>query len=129
MPFDLNDPGAVIAVVGATDDPAKYGARIYRNLKGKGYNVVPVNPGRDTVDGDPAYRTLSDLPEAPSIVDIVVPPPVTLKVLDECERLGFRNVWVQPGAEDAAVMERLRGGDFDYLAEGPCIMVESRSLT
>ncbi|MEE8331795.1 MAG: CoA-binding protein [Acidimicrobiia bacterium] len=128
MGFDLDNAEASIAVVGATDNLSKYGGRIYRNLKAKGYRVFAVNLSRDTVDGDPAYHSLSDLDEAPSIVDIVVPPPVTLSVLRECEQLGLRNVWIQPGAESEEVLQFLRDGDFDYLAEGPCIMVETRAL-
>jgi predicted CoA-binding protein len=125
MPFDFEDPDTTIAVVGASDDADKYGSRIYRNLKSKGYRVIGINPARDTIDGDPAYPSLSAMPEPPTIVDIVVPPPVTLRVLEECTRLGLRNVWVQPGAEDAAVLDYLASSDLDYRAGGPCIMVET----
>lgn len=124
VPFDLNAESR-IAVVGATDTLSKYGARIYRDLKGKGYRVFAVNPRRQVVDGDPCYPSLSDLPETPTIVDIVVPSAVTLSVLKECAELGLRNVWVQPGAEDEAVLGYLEEGDFDYRAGGPCIMVEA----
>ncbi len=124
----LNETDPVIAVVGATDNPNKYGAVIYRDLKAKGYNVYPVNPTRDTVDDDPAYGTLADLPETPDIVNIVVPPPRTLRVLDQAEELGIKNIWVQPGAEDEAVMKRLEHGPFQYLANA-CIMVRARAKT
>lgn len=90
--------------------------------------MFAVNPGRDTVDGDPAYRSLADLPEAPTIVNIVVPPPATLAVLQQCAELGLRRVWVQPGAEDAAVLEYLNSGDLQFRAGGPCIMVETSAL-
>jgi hypothetical protein len=120
----LYETDPVIAVVGATDNPAKYGSIIYRDLKVKGYRVYPVNPGRDTVDGDAAYPDLRSLPETPDIVNIVVPPPRTLLVLDQAAELGIDNIWVQPGAEDAAVMERLESGDFTYLANA-CIMVRA----
>ena len=79
--LELPDP--LIAVVGATDRPGKFGGKIYRNLKGKGYRVVAVNPGRATVDGDEAFGSIADLPEPPDIVNIVVPPPRTLRVLDD----------------------------------------------
>ncbi len=39
----LNEGDPVIAIVGASDNPAKYGNRIYRDLKGKGYRVYPIN--------------------------------------------------------------------------------------
>ena len=122
----LNETDPVIAVVGATDNPAKYGSVIYRDLKAKGYRVYPVNPNRETVDGDPAYRQLGDLPVTPDIGNIVVPPDRTLQVLDRAEELGIDNIWVQPGAEDHRVMERLAEGGFQYLANA-CIMVRART--
>ena len=123
----LREPGTDVAVVGATDDPRKYGSVIYRDLKAKGFTVYPVNPGRDTVDGDRAYPSLAALPTPPTIVNVVVPPAVTLEILDEAERLGLGNVWLQPGAEDEAVMERLTAGGFNYLANA-CIMVQSQPV-
>ena len=121
----LNEGNPVIAIVGATDNPAKYGNRIYRDLKGKGYRVYPVNPTRDTIDGDPAYADLADLPETPDIVNYVVPPPRTLRLLKRAKELGLMRVWVQPGAESADVMAYLNDNGFDYLANA-CIMVRSR---
>ena len=119
----LNEGDPVIAVVGATDNPTKYGSVIYRDLKAKGYRVYPVNRARDTVDGDPAYPDLGELPD---IVNIVVPPPRTLEVLDRAAELGIDNIWVQPGAEDHEVMNRLADGGFQYLANA-CIMVRART--
>ena len=62
----LNRDDTTIAVVGATDDPHKYGSVIYRDLKRKGYEVFAVNPNRDTVDGDPAYSSLGA--ESPEVM-------------------------------------------------------------
>lgn len=124
----LHDDETTVAVVGATDNQAKYGAVIYRDLKHKGFAVYPVNSHRRTVDGDPAYRTLADLPVKPTIVNFVVPPHETLKVLEQAKRLGITNVWVQPGAESPAVMQYLQSQEFDYLANS-CIMVRSRLKT
>ena len=122
----LNEGDPIIAVVGATDNPAKYGSVIYRDLKAKGYRVYPVNTTRDTVDGDPAYPHLGELPVKPDIVNIVVPPQRTLEVLDRAAELGIKNIWVQPGAEDHEVMNRLADGGFEYLANA-CIMVRART--
>jgi uncharacterized protein len=121
----LHRDDTTVAVVGATDDPSKYGSVIYRDLKQKGFEVYPVNPNRDTVDGDPAYRNLESLPVDPTIVNIVVPPQATLAVLKKAEELGHKNVWVQPGAESPEVMAYLTERDFNYLANS-CIMVQSR---
>ena len=85
----LEKPATTVAIVGATDNPAKYGYVIYRDLKRKGFSIFPVNHNRETVDGDPAFKTLADIPEAPTVVNIVVPPEKTLQVLQQCVELGL----------------------------------------
>ena len=121
----LRDPDATVAVVGATDNPAKYGSVIYRDLKRKGFTVWPVNPGRATVDGDPTYASIADLPQEPTIINVVVPPERTLDVLRQAKALGYLNVWLQPGAEDPAALTYLQEEGFTYLANA-CIRVQSR---
>lgn len=116
----------LIAVVGANDHPDKFGYRIYRDLKRKGYRVVPVNPNRATVDGDVCYARLEDLPERPDIVNIVIPPEAGRMILQDCLALGLRNVWLQPGAESRESLQFLEQHRFNYLANA-CIMVKSRS--
>ncbi len=121
----LEEPNTTVAVVGATDSPSKYGSVIYRDLKLKGFAVYPVNPNRSTVDGDPSFKQLEDIPEPPTIVNIVVPPEVTSQILQQCLEQGLTNVWLQPGAESPAVMTFLQKNKFNYLANA-CIMVASR---
>jgi predicted CoA-binding protein len=121
----LEEPETTVAVVGATDDPSKYGHVIYRDLKRKGYTVFPVNRRRAKVDGDKAYRTLSGLSDKPTIVNIVVPPPETVVVLQQCLEQDLMNVWLQPGAESPESLAMLQDRGFNYLAN-TCIMVQSR---
>ena len=85
----LSQPGVTIAVIGATDHVGKYGGIVYRDLKRKGYRVFAVNPYRDSVDGDPCWKSVLDLPETPTIADFVIPAKRGLAVLDECEQRGW----------------------------------------
>jgi len=121
----LGLPDPLIAIVGATDHPGKYGGIIYRNLKAKGYRVVGVNPGRSEVDGDKAFASLADLPETPDIVNVVIPPHRTLSLLDEVAELDDPAVWIQPGAADAAVHDRVQALGMNALIDA-CIMVVAR---
>ncbi|MBU1228147.1 MAG: CoA-binding protein [Actinobacteria bacterium] len=123
----LQDPATSIAVIGANDNPSKYGGRVYRDLKAKGFRVFAVNANRDTVDGDPAFASLADLPEPPTIVNFVIPPSRTLRVLAKCKELGLMNAWIQPGAESDEVIDYLAAEGFNYLANA-CIMVQAPSL-
>ena len=121
----LDEPDVSIAVVGATDNSSKYGHVIYRDLKHKGFTVYPVNPQRTSVDGDPAFPNVGDIPGKPTIVNFVVPPSTTLKVLQQCLDLDLMNAWVQPGAESPEVIAFLQQNSFNYIADA-CIMVATR---
>ena len=119
-------PDPLIAIVGATDAPGKYGGIIYRDMKAKGYRVVGINPQRVTVDGDPAYASLADLVEAPDIVNIVVPPQRTMRVLEQAALIEDVAVWIQPGAADDAVRARVAELGLPALIDA-CIMVRARA--
>ncbi len=87
-----------------------------------------MNRNRDTVDGDPAFGTLANIPQAPTVVNIVVPPEQTLRILQECAELGLTNVRLQPGTESTANLTFLQEHRVNYLANA-CIMVQSRLKT
>ena len=95
----------VWAVVGASQDPAKYGNRIFRSLVASGYQAYPVNPRGGEIDGAKVYPSLADLPQPPEVVDLVVPPPVVEQVVEEVHRLGLTRVWMQPGSESETAID------------------------
>ena len=93
------------AIIGATDNPEKYGYEIFKNLKGRGYEVYPVNPRLGELEGTKCYPSLSDIPVKVDVVDFVVPPPVAADVLKECKKLGLNRIWLQPGSESEAAID------------------------
>ena len=117
-------PGTRIAVVGASNDPAKYGNVIVRNLAAKGYTVLPVNPREAAIAGLPAYPSLAAVPGPVDIVNVVTPPAVTLGILREAALLGLPAVWLQDGSYDDAVLEEAARAPFRTVHEA-CIMVAS----
>ncbi len=92
------------AVIGATDDIEKYGHRIFVNLKNRGYEVYPVNPRLEELEGIRCYPSVTDLPVKVDVVDFVVPPRVTEAILQECKKLGLERIWLQPGSESEAAI-------------------------
>ncbi len=122
---ELLERKAPIAVVGASADPSKYGHIIPRYLERRGYPVMRVNPAHDRVGEAACHATVADLPEAPAIVDFVVPPRVALAVVEGLPDTLDAVLWFQPGSFDAAVVAaaEARGG---VVVAGPCIMVEAR---
>ena len=85
-----------VAVIGASDNPARIGGRpIYSMLK-DGYegNLFPVNPNRDIVQGLKAYPNISSVPMPVDSVVISVPENIALEVIKECADNGVKSVVV-----------------------------------
>jgi len=119
------DKRNVFAVVGASRNPKKYGHQVYRDLKRAGYEVYPVNPNADEILGDKCYPDLESLPKKPDVVDLVVPPSITEKVVQTCKRLGIRKVWMQPGSESEWAINYCRENEIQVVY-GVCVMIERR---
>jgi predicted CoA-binding protein len=116
-----------IAVVGASNDPSKYGNIIVNNLKHHGYVVFPVNPREATIAGLPAYRSLADVPKPVDIVDVVTPPAVTRSVMKDAAAAGISLVWLQDGSFDDAVLEVALAAPFKTVHHA-CIMVVAGAM-
>ncbi len=114
-----------IAVVGASNDPSKYGNIIVKNLMAHGYQVFPVNPKEATIAGLPAYRSLADVPQPVDIVDVVTPPAVTHRVLEDASRAGIGLIWLQDGSFDQTVIDAAAAAPFKTVHDA-CIMVVAR---
>lgn len=110
------------AVVGATDNPEKYGNQITKNLKNRGYEVYPVNPRLKTVEGMKCYATLSELPVKADVVDFVVPPATTEAILKECLALGLDRIWLQPGSESETAIRYCQENNLKVVHD-VCVMM------
>ena len=106
-----------IAMVGAsgTSNRPSYFAMKY--LLGKGYRVIPVNPGLagQTILGQPVFAALAEVPPPVDIVDIFRSSAAALEVTREAIRLkdalGIEVVWMQLGVRnDEAAAEAKAAG-------------------
>jgi len=111
-----------IAVVGASNNREKYGNIIVRNLLGKGYTVVPVHPTERQVEGLSCYASIADIPGEVDLVNFVIPPAATLKVLDQMKGFSCDAVWFQDGSFDDVVLARA-DELFPNVVSHACIMV------
>lgn len=120
---------ARIAVVGASNNPDKYGNIIVNNLVRKGYTVLPINPREEQVAGLTAYKNVASAPGPIHIVNFVTPPSVTLDVLAELDPKTVEAVWFQDGSFDEEVL-RYAKAHFPAVIDHACIMVvTSRFVT
>ncbi|MCF6460742.1 CoA-binding protein [Clostridium sp. Cult3] len=109
------------AVVGVTANERKYGYKIWRKLMEHGYETYGVNPNYDEIQGHRIYDSLRELPKKIDVIDIVVPPKISLNTLDDAKELGIEYIWFQPGTFNDEVIEKAKALDFRFLYDD-CIL-------
>jgi len=98
----------VVAVIGASNDRHKFGNKALRAFRAQGYTVVPINPRERNVEGERTYATVLEYPGAIDEATLYVPPEVGVQVLDDIAAKGIKTIWLNPGADGDAVIERAR---------------------
>jgi predicted CoA-binding protein len=95
-----------VAVIGASNVPGKYGNRAVRAYLRQGWTVYPVNPKEKSVEGLPAYPSLTDVPGPVDRVTLYLPPALGLGVLEAIKAKAPSEFFVNPGAESDALISR-----------------------
>jgi acyl-CoA synthetase (NDP forming) len=81
-----------VAIVGASDEPSKTTGRPLRFLRAAGFAgaIYPINPNRDTVQGERAWPSIEALPETPDHAYIVTPTQAVLAAVEACGKRGVK---------------------------------------
>jgi hypothetical protein len=111
-----------LAIVGVSTTGRKFGNVAYRELKAKGYHLLPVHPTAESVEGARCYRSLGDLPEPVGGLVVVVPPEQTERVVQAAAGAGIKRVWMQPGAESEAAIRYCEQNGITVV-QGECILM------
>lgn len=88
-----------IAVVGVSRSERKFGSAAYKELRQRGYDVVPVHPEMASFQGDRCYPALGAIQQRVEGLLVVVAPERVGEVLREATMAGISKVWLQQGAE------------------------------
>ena len=110
------------AVAGVSRDPKKFGHTMFKDLRKKGMDVVPVNPKAETLDGVKCYSSVSELPADIKGLIFMTPKEETLSVAREAIAHGIKDFWIQQGADSKSTIEEL-GKENVNLISGECILM------
>jgi predicted CoA-binding protein len=97
-----------LAVVGLSPNWNRPSYFVAKYLQGKGYRIMPVNPGAagQTILGAPCVASLADLAEVPDMVDVFRNSEAAGPIADEAIRIGATVVWMQIGVRNDAAAAR-----------------------
>jgi len=87
----------VIALIGASQNPARPSHGVMRFMQDRGYRVIPVNPSLagEEILGEKVYANLKDIPEAIDMVDIFRNSEAASAAVDDAISIGAETVWMQ----------------------------------
>ena len=108
-----------LAVVGVSRRSGDFTRVLFRELRQRGYDLVPVNPAlakegteeaakeevevKAEVDGIPCVAKIADVSPPVEGALLLTSPSVTDKVLEDCVKAGIRRVWLYRGTGAGAV--------------------------
>jgi len=95
-----------LAVIGVSRNPKDFTRTLFRELKQRGYDAVPVNPDAAEVEGLPCYARVEDVSPPVEGALLLTKPAVTERVLEECARAGIHRVWLYRAAGAGAVSRK-----------------------
>lgn len=104
-----------VAVLGASRKSRRYSNRALRALRRHGYDVVPVNPAYDEVEGVAAVRNLAQIAGRVDTLTVYVGPRDVGPMIDDIVAARPRRVILNPGTESPALEQALERHGIPYL--------------
>ena len=98
----------VVAVIGASSNRGKFGNKALRAYQRQGFTVLAINPNEKEVEGHRTYPSVLDVPGPIDIATVYVPGHIGIKVMDQLAQKGIPEIWLNPGADEEAVVARAR---------------------
>jgi hypothetical protein len=112
------------AFIGLSRDPKKFSRAVFKELLVRGYDMYPVNPNMDDVEGVRCYHDVSDLPESVRHGLLMTPKSNTAGAVENAIHHGFTHIWIQQGAESKEAVEIAKQNGIQ-LVHGTCIMMHA----
>jgi predicted CoA-binding protein len=91
------------AFVGLSRDAAAFSRGLFRELRARGYDVIPVNPELGAVEGRHCYARLQDISPPVRAALLLTRPAVTEQVVRDAVEAGVTLVWMHRGSGVGAV--------------------------
>lgn len=102
--FNMSKP--TIAIIGASSNKEKFGNKAVRAFLQQGYDVFPVHPTEQTIEGLKVFRSALDISCPLDKISLYVPPAVGMKLVDDIAKKGCKELWLNPGADSPELYEK-----------------------
>jgi uncharacterized protein len=116
-----------ITVVGASNASHKAAHSVPAHMQRLGWRIIPVNPHATRILGEPAYRTVADVPEQVGLVDVFRPSAQTPDIARQAVAAGASALWLQLHISSAESRRIAEDAGLLYV-ENRCLVIEQQRL-
>jgi predicted CoA-binding protein len=117
-----------IAVCGVSRNKKKFGRVVYDTLKERGFKLYAVNPNMTSIDGDPCYPDVSQLPGQVKNLLILTAGNQTEGIVAKAVEKGIRNIWIQQMSESAGAINLAEKNGINLIKK-ECILKFAEPIT
>ncbi len=90
-----------VAVVGVSRDPHHFSRSIFRAFAQRGYDVVPVHPSAEEMEGRRCFARPQDIQPPVDAALVMTPPERSEQVVHDCVEAGVQRVWMYRASPEA----------------------------
>ncbi len=113
---------APIAAAGVSRNKKKFGYAVFKELREKGLDLIPINPHAEDIDGVPVVKEIKDLPENINALYVVTKKDQTLAVVEAAIEKGIKHIWIQQKSETPEAISALAATDTNLITR-QCILM------
>ena len=111
-----------IAMAGASRNLKKFGGALFKELREKGYELYPINPNADEIQGIKCYKSVEELPGDVEHLFIVTSKEDTDAVAQAAIKKGIKMVWIQQKSETPEAVKAIEEAGIPLIHK-KCIMM------
>lgn len=120
--FLANDP---IAAAGVSRNPKKFGYSVFKELREKGLNLIPINPNTDEIDGVKTVNSVTELSEDVKALYITTGKENTLEVVRQAKEKGIKHIWIQQTSDTPEALAVFKDSDVNLIYK-QCILMHHK---
>ncbi len=116
------------ALAGFSRDEKKFGRYLYKELTEKGFEIYPMNPNADSIDGVKCYKSCSFLPNDVERIIICTSKDSAIKAVKDAIAHDVKYIWMQQGSESPAAVNFAEENGAEVIS-GECAMMYSEPVS
>lgn len=105
------------AIVGATGKTNRFGYKIWKLMREKGYTVYGVNPNYKEIEGIKVFESIKAIGKPIDAVNMIIGIRQVPAILEEAKELGIRNIFFQPGSFNEEIVRLAEEMGFAFIVD------------